>query len=215
MKIINIDKHKRRSDNMKTKAEILVKDLSSNPAKNYTIEQTEDLARRVLRDCEFDNIIGATPIVKIANCFGFSCLKAENMPDDISGNIFIGGTTELLYNTSKVIIVGNNEEYAHQRFIIAHELAHYFIDYIGSPEFKNPNLLFSKTYPKINHSSDEEIRADIFAAELLMPSELFLRKYIKAMEASDFNKKYIVSYLATFFKTKKSSIIKRIDEVIS
>ena len=54
----------------------------------------------------------------------------------------------------------------------------------GSPEFKNPNLLFSKTYPKINHSSDEEIRADRFAAELLMPSELFLRKYIKAMEAS-------------------------------
>ena len=76
-------------------------------------------------------------------------------------------------------------------------------------------MLFSKTYPKINHSSDEEIRADRFAAELLMPSELFLRKYIKAMEASDFNKKYIVSYLATFFKTKKSSIIKRIDEVIS
>lgn len=214
MKIVNINDYRWRSDDMSTKAEVLVRELSSNPAKKYTIEQTEQLARRVLCDCEFNNIIGATPIVKIANCFGFSCLKAENMPDDISGNIFIGGTTKSVYNTDKVIIVGNNEEYAHQRFIIAHELAHYFIDYIGSTEFKNPNLLFSKTYPKINHSSDEEIRADRFAAEILMPSELFLKKYIKAMEASDFNKKYTISYLATFFKTKKSSVQRRIDEVI-
>jgi len=198
---------------METKVEILEKKLFSNSSKLYTIEQTEQLARDVLCACEFNDIIGATPIIKIANYFGFSCLKANNMPDNISGNIFVGGTTKSIYNTDKVIIVGSDEEYAHQRFIIAHELGHYLIDYIGSPESENPSLLFTKTYPKVNHCSEKEIRADRFAAELLMPSKLFTKQYIKAAEASDFNKKYIVSYLSTFFKTKKSSIERRINEV--
>lgn len=197
------------------KVEAIIKELNSNPAKNYSIEQTEELAKKILLYCGFNNIIGATPIIKIANTFGFLCVKAENIPEDISGNIFVGGTTKDIYNSDKVIIVGCNEEYEHQRFIIAHELAHYLLDYIGSPESKNPKLLFSKTYPKTNHRSGEEIRADRFAAELLMPSKSFLKQYVKAMEVSDYNKKYTVSYLATFFKTKKSSIERRIDEVIS
>lgn len=214
MKIVSINKYKWGSDNMNKKIESLLNKLTSNPAKKYSITQTEDLANQVLKDCEFDNIFGATPIVKIANCFDFSCFKADNMPNDISGNIFVGGTTKSIYKTDKVIIVGSTEEYEHQRFIIAHELAHYLIDYIGSPESRDLNLLFTKTYPKNDHHSEEEIRADRFAAELLMPSKLFIRQYVKAMEAFDYNKKYTISFLATFFKTKKSSIARRIDEVI-
>lgn len=214
MKIVSINKYKWGSDNMNKRIESLLNKLTSNPAKDYTITQIEDLANQVLKDCDFDNIFGATPIVKIANCFDFSCFKADNMPNDISGNIFVGSTAKSIYNTDKVIIVGNDEEYEHQRFIIAHELAHYLIDYIGSPESRDHNLLFTKTYPKNDHHSEEEIRADRFAAELLMPSKLFTKQYIKAAEASDFNTKYIISYLATFFKTKKSSIEKRISEVI-
>lgn len=212
MEIININKHRWRNT---MKIDEIINNLKSNPAKNYSIEQTEDLAKQILKDCGFDNVSGATPIIKIANILGFLCLKAENIPEDISGNIFVGGTTKDIYNSDKVIIVGCDEEYEHQRFIIAHELAHYLLDYLGSIESKNPRLLFSKTYPKANHCSDEEIRADRFAAELLMPSKLFLKQYVKAMEASDFNRKYTVSYLATFFKTKISSIERRIDEVIS
>lgn len=197
------------------KVEAIINKLNSNSAKNYSIKQTEELAKQILQDCGFDHVVGATPIIKIANTFGFLCLKAENIPKDISGNIFVGGTTKDIYNSDKVIIVGCDEAYEHQRFIIAHELAHYLLDYLGSPESKNPKLLFSKTYPKTNHCSNEEIRADRFAAELLMPAKLFLKQYVKAMEVSDFNKKYTVSYLATFFKTKRSSIERRIDEVIS
>ena len=216
MKIINMNNYKRRSNDMKTKAKNLVNELFDNPAKNYTIEQAENLAKRVLSACEFCNINGAIPIVKISNCYDFSCLKAGNIPNDISGNIFVGGNTESIYNTDKIIIVGSDEEYEHQRFIIAHELAHYFIDYIGSPESQDSNLLFSRTYPKKNHSlNQDEVRADRFAAELLMPSDLFLKIYVKAMEIYDCNRKHVISYLSTFFKTKRSSIERRIDEVIS
>lgn len=192
----------------------LVHDLHENPVKDSTTEEAEELARKVLKAWRLDNVNGAVPIVKIANGFGFSCHKAENIPEDISRNIFVGGTTKEAYGNDKVIIVGSSEEYEHQRFIIAHELGHYLIDYIGSPESKDPGMLFSRAYPKQNHQSDEELRADRFAAELLMPSKIFLRQYVRAMEAFDYNKKYAISHLSTYFKTSKSSIRRRIEELI-
>lgn len=197
-----------------TKGDALVQDLYMNPAKGCTTEEAEELAEKVLKAWRLDNANCAIPIVKIANGFGFACHKAENIPEDISGNIFVGGTTKEVYGNDKVIIVGSSEAYEHQRFIIAHELGHYLIDYIGSSESKDSGILFSRTYPKQNHQSDEECRADRFAAELLMPSKIFLRQYVRAMEAFDYNKKYVISHLSAYFKTKKSSIQRRIDELI-
>ncbi len=209
--IINL--YKRRSDNMYFEA--LIENLTANPAKNYTIREAEKLAQRVLKDYGADNLNGATPIIKIANSFGFSCIQAQNIPEDISGNIFVGETTKKVYDSDKVIVVDYNEPLEHKRFIVAHELAHYLIDYLGSAEAKNPNYLFSRTYPKQSHHSENEVRADRFAAELLMPSQLFLKQYVRAMEVSDFDKKYTVSYLSNYFKTKKSSVERRINEVIT
>lgn len=199
----------------KMKFEKLLKELEGKKQEDYTIKEAEKLAKKVLNEGEYDNVIGATPIIKIAKDFGFECYKANNMPSDISGNIFVGGTTSKFYESDKVIIVGTTEKYEHQRFIIAHELAHYLIDYLGSDKSKNPNKLFTRTYPKENHKSFEEIRADRFSAELLMPSNIFLRQYVKAMEASDCNKNFTISHLAKFFKVKSSSVDRRIDEVIS
>ena len=190
----------------------LVDELQREPAVNYGINEAESLAARVLGISKHE--VGATPIIKIANNIGFATLKQKNMPEDISGNIFVGGTTKDVYNEEKVIVVDEEEEYAHQRFIIAHELGHYLMDYLGSEDSKNPGILFSRAYPKSNHDSAEEIRADRFAAELLMPTKLFCRQYLRAMEASDYNLRYTISYLAKYFKTKKSSIERRIDEVI-
>lgn len=197
------------------KFEQLTNDLRNNSAKDYSIKEAEMLAKKVLEEGNYDWIAGPIPIIKIAKEFGFECYKADNMPDDISGNIFVGGTTNKVYNSDKVIIVGATEKYEHQRFIIAHELAHYLIDYLGSEKAQNPNVLFTRTYPKENHQSYEEIRADRFSAELLMPSKIFLKQYVKAMEASDYNKDFTISHLAKFFKVKASSIDRRISEVIS
>lgn len=47
-----------------------------------------------------------------------------------------------------------------------------------------------------------------------MPAKEFARQYIKAMEVSDYNKRYAVAYLSNFFRTKRSSIERRIEEVI-
>ena len=75
----------------KMKYEKLITKLKDKPVENYSIQDAEILARKVLTEGYYDNIIGSTPIVKIAKEFGFECYKADNMPDDISGNIFVGG----------------------------------------------------------------------------------------------------------------------------
>ena len=191
----------------------LVDKLQKEPATNYGINEAESLAARVLEISNYE--MGATPIVRIANNIGFATLKEKNMSEDISGNIFVGGTTKDVYGVEKVIVVDAEEEYAHQRFIIAHELGHYLMDYLGSDDSKNTGILFSRAYPKSNHNSAEEIRADRFAAELLMPTKLFRRLYLRAMDASDCNLRYTISYLAKYFKTKRSSVERRIDEVIN
>ena len=64
----------------------------------------------------------------------------------------------------------------------------------------------------INESS-EEILADRFAAELLMPTRLFLQKYLNIMNYSKQDIDYTITYLSTYFEVKKDSV-KKIREVI-
>lgn len=210
-KKLNSTMEKERGRNMFEK---LVSRLESAPARNYGVQEAENLADEVLEIYGCVNKSVPTPIVKIANAFTFKTYKDPNIPVDISGNIFIGGTTNEVYGSDKVIIVGEDEMLSHQRFIVAHELAHYLMDYIGNPEYSDSRILFTRTYPKINHSSPEEIRADRFAAELLMPKKIFLAEYVKAMKLSDYDMEYAIPYLAKTFITKTSSIKRRIEEVL-
>lgn len=215
-KIVKFDTLRSATEKKRGKSmyEELVSRLKSAPARKYVVREAENLADEVLEICGHVGKSAPTPIVKIANDFKFKTYKVHNIPDEISGNIFIGGTTSEIYGSDKVIIVGEGETLPHQRFIVAHELAHYLMDYIGNPEYSDSRILFTRTYPKINHSSSEEIRADRFAAELLMPKMVFLTEYVKAMKLSDYDKDYAVPYLAKTFGTKESSIQRRIQEVL-
>lgn len=211
--IVFNNKHTKESEGVMYKE--LISQLETKQISAYTVRDAENLADKVLECGGYKDLNGPTPIIAIAKEFGITAFKEKNMPDNISGNIFVGGTTKKIYNTDKVIVVGDTEEYFHQRFIIAHELAHYLMDYLGNPAFNDRRILFSKTYPKQNHNSEEEIRADRFAAELLMPKAVFLKEYINANRKSNNNEIYVLTYLSTFFKTKKSCIERRIIEVLN
>lgn len=193
--------------------EELVGQLEVAPANKYVVREAECLADKVL---EINGCVGKsapTPVVRIAKDFGIATYITKNMPENISGNIFIGGSTKNDYEYDKVIVVGSEEPIQHQRFIIAHELAHYLLDYLGNKEFIGKEHTFSRTYPKVNHDSIEEIRADRFAAELLMPRKVFLVEYVKAMKKSNYSKEYTIPYLAKLFNVKESCIKRRIREV--
>lgn len=194
--------------------EKLIQELKEVSANKYVVREAEELADRLLRKGGYFGNVGATPVVTIAKNLGFKTFKEDIANDNISGNIFVGGTTEEVYGSDKVIIVGSNEEYAHQRFIIAHELGHYLMDYLGGDVYKNKDKLFTKTYPKINHDSQEEIRADRFAAELLMPKQVFSSQYMKAMIISNFDESVAIKKIASIFAVKESSVRRRIEEML-
>lgn len=191
----------------------LIEKLKSTPAKEYTVQEAEKLADKILEIKGLVNKVAPTPIVSIAKDFGFVTYKADNIPEGISGNIFVGGNTEHDYGNDKIIIVSANDPLPHQRFIVAHELAHYLMDYL--PQNKNNNeYIFSRAYHKSNANGDEEEKADRFAAEILMPRQIFISEYANAMTNSDYNLDYTIPYLAGIFNVKESCISKRIQEVL-
>lgn len=215
-KIVKFDTLRSATEKKRGKSmyEELVSGLKSAPARKYVVREAENLADKVLKISGHVGKSAPTPIIRIAKDFGFATYKAKDIPDDISGNIFVGGTTKAGYGTDKVIIVGEDEPLPHQRFIVAHELAHYLMDYIGNEDYIGTEVTFSRTYPKVSHDSPEEIRADRFAAELLMPKKVFLAEYVRAMKRSDYSREYTIPYLAQLFITKESCIKRRIQEVL-
>lgn len=151
----------------------------------------------------------ATPIVKIAKQFGIKTYK-ESLNE--SGDININGETEKKYGHDKVILVNKEEELFHQRFVVAHELAHYLFDFIGNEKYNDKTILFADTYQKDKHETIQEKRANTFAAEIMMPKELFIEQYNKA-RVVDSSHIFVFTYLSRYFETSIESIEKRIMEV--
>lgn len=200
-------------------AENIIKRLENDGnGERYTPEQAAKMADEILRISSkvgYDNKM-ATPITKIINGFGIDIRRTKNMPEGNAGVIYAGGKTEDVYESDVVIFTDSNEPFEHQRFVMAHELAHYLFDYVGNSDnrIKSSKIrTFEETYPRKNHSSEREVRANRFAAELLMPIKLFVEQYNYAMKKSN-NRIYTVKYLARYFQVKETSVEKRIYEVL-
>lgn len=81
----------------------------------------------------------------------------EDLPDNISGKVAYD------FNIKKyVITVNENHHENRQRFTIAHELGHYALNH-GSKE----DVLY-----RDGNSDPDEVEANAFAAEILMPSAI-------------------------------------------
>lgn len=208
--IIKFKKYNQRKGDI-VKLEKLLKTLTekNNTGYEYSLSEVRKIANDILSMT--DNYSGrcATPIVKIAKLFNFKTYK-ESLNE--SGDININGETKKKYGHDKVILVNKDEELSHQRFVIAHELAHYLFDFLGNDKYNDVNILFADTYQKDNHNTPQEKRANTFAAEIMMPKELFIRQYNIARN-EDNNRMFIIMYLSRYFETSIESIEKRIMEV--
>lgn len=178
---------------------------------DYTISEAEELANRVLGLFKYGEK-GAVPIVKLVKKLEFSPYQKDMSNEKYAGDILIGGATKEQYGKDKVILVDKNAPLYHQRFVIAHELGHYFLDYYQK-KANNPDKQFSMAYINGDHSKKpEEVRADRFAAQLLMPKKLFLEQYDIAVRREN-DRRYVIPYLSAYFGTKESSIVKRFEEL--
>lgn len=216
MNIVDINKYTKKREIYKMKGvDNLLTNLRDNYSEkhnNYTLSEIDNIAYDILSTFGFMSKNISTPIVKIAKQFGFNSYKIL-LNDRQSGCIYINGETFEKYGENQIILVNKKEALYHQRFVIAHELAHYLFDFVGNPAYSNKDIQYSDTYYRDKHNRPEELIANRFAASLLMPRDLFIRQY-QIAKRTDANRMFIIMYLSKFFETSMDSIVKRIEEVI-
>ncbi len=211
--IIQINQYKNRKE-MKAMFDKLIEELKDNKKNNhqYSLSEINEIAVDILTQLGYYPKNSSIPIVKIAREFGFRTYK-ENLTKGLSGDIYINGNTENEYGNDKIILVNKKDELYHQRFVVAHELAHYLFDFLGDDKYSDKTIKFSDTYHKNKHETPSELRANLFAAAILMPESLFIDQYNRA-KSIDRNRMFVIMYLSRFFETTIESIEKRIVEVL-
>lgn len=120
------------------------------------------------------------PVEQIAGKHAF--IVMEDMADDISG-VLIPLTDESLPH-KWVIAVNSNHPAVRQRFTIAHELGHLILHNFTRPHADGRLQVRFRDEESSKGRVDEEIQANQFAAELLMP-EQFVRQLLSNSDIAD------------------------------
>lgn len=170
---------------------------------NKNIKSPIDAAQKIL-----ENLNGETPvnIVGLANLMGFKIFEIKELINQSSGAIVINTGLFEKYGSSKCIFLNKFINSGKKRFVIAHEIGHYLLEF-------NPkeDIHYQSFYNK-KAEGEKEKNADEFAAELLMPSEEFILKYDNLKNKNtDLYK--IREILMEHFNVSMKSIEKRIHEV--
>lgn len=172
-------------------AEALLNDFLSNPNYNLKLDK-----RKV-------------PIIELAKIMGFKIYTAKFKDRNLSGTIGISKKLVNRYKSDKVIILNNQDTDEHILFILCHELAHYIYDYES-----NAHNEYSNTYRTNEAINAKEMRANRFAASLLMPKESFKEAYSELSNNID-DKNIIVQGLSDAFNAPKTAVRIRMKEVLN
>lgn len=182
-----------------------IRDIRNKP---HSINDMPDRAQDVLRYFQVkDDLVAGVPVVEILIKMGFKIYQSDLEPDDLSAYIAVDPKFENTFGSNKITCVHVEDNIGHKRFALAHELAHYLFDFK-----EDEKLYYYNTYfPKKEKETLEEKRANQFAANLLMPKELFQKKYeeYKVLQS----KADIVSALGKYFLVSSTAILKRLSEL--
>lgn len=149
-------------------------------------------------------------ITSLMTNLGFDLFKNSQFPQkELSGLLALNLKEKLAGKYSdKVIIVNGQDSIGHQRFTIAHELAHYIFDAVEGKEYYEA---YYRTDDE-NIKKIKEYRANKFAANLLMPEDIFGRKYYELLkEYKDID--LVKNALTVVFKVSYRAVNYRIDEL--
>lgn len=186
-----------------------------------SIEGMPECAERILQYFKVTEDM-QTPIVYIMKKMGIVALRGAFKTEGLSAYIAVNASYREKYGSNKIACVNEKESLGHQRFALAHELAHYLFDYdeVNNPTYYNTYFIDKNgddNSENIKYNRDGvniECRANKFAAALLMPEETFKRKYDEFQESYR-DKNATIDALSQFFEVSKTAIERRIAEVIS
>lgn len=176
-------------------------------------EKIKDCVQLLLKDIHMDNRERyPLPVVQLLRQVGFDLFRTEFQNPQQSGLIAVDsalGEQNTLFASGRIILVNRNDSTAHQRFTIAHELAHYIFDYDEQNQ-----LIYYKPYLTSETDDDVELRANRFAAELLMPTDDFKRYFydLKSEQGDAFSLPNTVTELSRIFDAPPTAVQKRLYE---
>ena len=176
---------------------------SRNQEKKYDVNEMPEVAQMILDRLGIEEV--PIPIVAIMKSLNFQVVAGE-LKDEISGIIGIDDDLAKNFKSSKVIAINNKDNVGHQRFTMAHELAHYLFDFDVSNQ-----IVYYNTYNTFEDENEEERRANYFAANLLMPEKKFKKEFDNVVLK---NNLYVtVEKLSQIFQVSGEAVRRRISEL--
>lgn len=169
-------------------------------------------AQRVLTEAGISKL--PVPVEKIAS--GYAQVVKREMPSGISGML-----VPVEDGREWVIVVNKDDGGVRQRFTIAHELGHRILHSYATTHVDTGYKLRCRDARSSDGSVLEEIEANQFAAELLMPERLvleFVQKEgldydISLDDSSEANEK--VRRIAERFKVSRQAMLIRISALMA
>jgi Zn-dependent peptidase ImmA (M78 family) len=131
------------------------------------VDKARREARRILELSQVRRL--PVPVERIAHGLRAE-ITYESMSDEISGMLIP------MKLGSWVIVVNKDHSEVRQRFTIAHELGHLLLHGYTTPHADRSFRVRRRDTASSDGSILEEIEANQFAAELLMPEDMLLRK---------------------------------------
>ena len=169
----------------------------------YNIDNVDKAAKLILFDYKTKTSV---PIVKILNDAGFRILLQE-LPSNTGGYIMMSGNYSEKFGSDKIIVLNNSNPANRRRFTLAHEFGHFLLDPKAKDVFE-----FYDAYETDDDESPTEQLVNKFAAELLMPSKLFSKKY-NEMKKKKMDIYDICIALTEFFEVPYKAVTTRIAEL--
>jgi Zn-dependent peptidase ImmA (M78 family) len=131
-------------------------------------------------------------------------IRKESLEDSVSGMLVIK-------DNQSVIVVNSNHHTNRQRFTIAHELGHYFLHKNSANVFFDESLLFFRDERSAQGVKFQEIEANTFAAEFLMPEQAMRERISQEpLDALDDLEQSALGRLATEFQVSCQALTIRL-----
>ena len=111
-------------------------------------------------------------------------------------------------DSSSVIVVNKEHHENRQHFTIAHELGHYFLHRNSSPIFVDSTTAVFYRDPSASEGTKlQEIEANAFAAELLMPEEEVRKRFVAPLTLMDMHE---IDHVAAVFEVSTTALTHRL-----
>jgi Zn-dependent peptidase ImmA (M78 family) len=172
---------------------------------NIRRKHIRELVRRLLSEAGCENApVDVERIAQLRNAL----VHRQSVEDDFSGYL-----CRILHHSSAVIGVNSNHHPNRQRFTIGHELAHFLLHAGDDVPHIDRQFVMKRRDP---HSSEgtnpEEVEANLFAAELLMPEE-FLARDMDQLGSPDLLDEDFVGQLAKKYRVSQHAMTIRLTTI--